>query len=226
MQEHADESADGSSSLRSSEGSTNNHNNKSSESMGSDQSRHGDCSLGSSLSTSRFGQQLSSLAATPEEEGGESSDESGTSSSDEENSDKSRRAKERRSQKHRSAPGFKGTSVGFESSADSNDPGRRGGGGSGASLAFGRQRGDIERMPDPSIVDWEVAVVMASNGADDMVRWTVPDDDDGPARETSEAFARSPNSWQTGICLAVCLGCDSAMYANQHIFLRETPLPR
>lgn len=179
MPEHADESADGDS--QGSINGNNNSNNNLSTSSGSNadsyQHRRGggdrsSNSLGSS--TSRFPQQLSSLEATPEEEGGESSDESYTSSNEEDTMDKSgRSAKERRSRQHRSTPGLEGSTATLESSTGSNDLRRRAGGSSTSSQTFGRQRGDIEKMPDPSLVDWEVAVVMASSSADDMVRWTV-----------------------------------------------------
>lgn len=84
-----------------------------------------------------------------------------------------RSAKNRQSQKYRSKLGLEETSVTSTSLTDSNDSGRRGGGGgSGGLQALGKQRGDIERLPDPSLVDWEVAVVRASSSVDDMVRWT------------------------------------------------------
>lgn len=180
--EHADESGDGDSSIRNSEGSPNGssgHGNSFAKSNGNDADTHqgharewGDGSNSISSGASRL---MSSLEATPEEEGGESSDESDTTSStDEDISDESgRSAKKRRSRKHRGLPGMDGTSVTLGSSTDSNDPGRRGGGGNGGKQVFGRQRGEIDRMPDPSVVDWEVAVVMASNSGEDMVRLTV-----------------------------------------------------
>lgn len=156
--EHTDESGDGDSSFRNSEGSpngSNSHSNSFSKSSGNGtDSRQGhrreggggSNSIGSD-GTSRLTQHRSRFEATLEEEGG--------------------------------------TSVSLESSTDSNNPGRRGGGrGSGGLQVFGKQRGEIERMPDPS-VDWEVAVVMASNSGEDMVRRAISlcgmwSGDDGP----------------------------------------------
>eukprot|EP00752_Nemacystus_decipiens_P010361 g9231.t1 len=103
---------------------------------------------------------VSSLEAAPEEQGEESSDESGNICTTDEDTSNTcgRSARERRSRKHRDSPGVEGSSISLESSTSNNS--RR---------AFGRPRRDSERMPDPSIVDWEVAVVMASNSGDDMV---------------------------------------------------------
>lgn len=175
---HSEESCDGDDSLCSS----NNYDNSSTSTRGADNAHlSGDGGGEDSISSgTRFAQQSCSLTATPEEEG-ESSDESdGSSNSGETATERDGRgsqrvaAEARRRRRQRSSPESEGT----DTSSDSENNGSKiGGGGRDAReerngpQPIGRQnqRGEIDGIPDPSIVDWEVAVVMAATSADDMV---------------------------------------------------------
>ncbi|CAM9093459.1 unnamed protein product, partial [Hapterophycus canaliculatus] len=173
---HSEESFEGDRSLCSSS-----NNNSSLASTGSTDNAHQSGS-GDSYSSggTRFAQQSSSLTTTLEE-GGEGSDESDVSSNSndtvtEETGSGSRRAaaKVRRRRPPRSSLEYEGTSTGSDSESDVHKNGGVDGAArkerNGAQLIVKHnQRGEIEGIPDPSIVDWEVAVVMAATSADDMV---------------------------------------------------------
>lgn len=157
MVEHSDESVDGDSSLRN--------------------------NAGPNCPTTRHGQYAQSLASTQEtdEEEHEYSDGSANESSNDvaardRSSDdggngrnetkKGVGDRRRQSSGTSTSPASEETSITFES-GDGGDHGKE----RGAAREHHHRIG-VEPLPGPSLVDWEVAVVMASKNANDMVKPT------------------------------------------------------
>lgn len=120
---------------------------------------------------SRLALQSSTLESTPEED-------SDTSlSHDTDGADRRARRKSTKAGCQQQPSGIDGASATITSESHNSDPlrdkGRDDGSGEiplgGVYWPGGKQPAGIERLPSRSTVDWEVAVVMSSTGADEMV---------------------------------------------------------
>ncbi|CAM9234741.1 unnamed protein product [Ectocarpus sp. 4 AP-2014] len=184
---HPDDTDEDDSSLRGSAGSSssvngtncNNNNNRDDSSNSAFDNEEGHTNSTSHSSCGGKIDPLMSLGSTPEEDEDENSSESDSGGNDNSTADGSgsswtRATKSRRHRQQRGSSVSEATSASSESDGGfSNEQAswRRGKRRGGVQM-FGRQHqppAGIGGMPDPSVVDWEVAVVRASANADEMV---------------------------------------------------------
>lgn len=165
-----------------------------------------------SSSISRVGRQLASLECTIEESS--ETDNSNESAEFDESDDLN---ESEGGQKRKFGPRISiETDSGSVSTSSSSTVGDGGGGNMGERVTggknragCGRQRGDVETMREPPMVDWEVAVVMSSKNADDMVSCMKAD-----------LWVRS-GGWNGGIVNSASCSPGTAILQASHILMKD-----